>query len=48
MGLCRIGVLLDVEILLHDPAGVGEKGPVGAETVAVLVGGEQIVRRDGH
>jgi hypothetical protein len=33
----RVGVLLDVEVLLDDPSGVGEEGPPGADRVAELL-----------
>jgi hypothetical protein len=42
-----VGVLLDVEVLLDDPAGVGEEGPEGADRrpellqCVVLVGGDR-------
>src|SRR5260370_10394736 len=43
----RVGVLLDVEVLLHNAAGIGEERPLRSQPVAVLVGGEQVVGRDG-
>jgi hypothetical protein len=32
-----VGVLLDVEVLLDDPPGVLEEGPLGADRVAELL-----------
>jgi hypothetical protein len=42
-----IGVFGDVEIFLHAPTGVGEKGPVGADSGAVFVGLGDAVGADG-
>ncbi len=44
----RIGVFLDVQILLDDAARIGEKGPLGAQRIAELVGLHQLVGGDGH
>ena len=42
----RVGVLRDVEILLHLAPGVREERPVGADAAAKLVRLEQVVGRD--
>src|SRR3954471_8316754 len=42
----RVGVLLDVEVLLDDAPGVGEEGPLGADRVAELLEGVVLVGRD--
>src|SRR5215472_5175139 len=42
----RVGVLLDVEVLLHMPAGIGQERPLRADRVTELVGLEVVVCRD--
>ena len=41
-----VGVLLDVEVLLHRPLGVGEEGPLGADRGAELLELVMLVGRD--
>jgi hypothetical protein len=42
----RIGVFGDVEILLNDAPGIGQKRPVGAYPTAIFVGLSEIVGAD--
>jgi hypothetical protein len=42
----RVGVLLDVEVLLHIASGIGEKRPLGADRGAELAGLDDVVGRD--
>ena len=41
-----VGVLLDVEVLLNRPAGIGEEGPLGADRSPELLRGVVVVGRD--
>src|ERR1700722_3249567 len=42
----RVGVLLDVQVLLDVPAGVGQERPLGADRAPELVGLQDVVGRD--
>src|SRR5262252_369026 len=42
-----VGVLGDVQVLLDDPAGVGQEGPLGADRVAEVLQGVVVVGGDG-
>jgi hypothetical protein len=44
----RVGVFLDVEVLLHLAACVGQECPLGADRAAELIGLENVVGRDRH
>ena len=46
--MLRIGVLGDVEVLLHLAARIGEKRPVRSDAAAEFGGLQQIVGADGH
>src|SRR4051812_13717378 len=42
-----VSVLGDVEVLLHDPTGIGKERPVGADSAAKLVSFSDVVGADG-
>jgi hypothetical protein len=45
--VCEVGVFGDVEIFLDAAAGVGEEGPVGADSGSIFVGFGDVVGADG-